>query len=103
MGGDPDPESQPPGHGALESPDRTPSPPKCVPVPERSGRNGLPEENLAPECWGAPRSSGHPGNTGPGSGGRPTLWGRVLLGSGPPLVPPAGQGLEEGKKRVDSS
>lgn len=41
--------------GALESPVRTQSLPKCVPVPERFGSAGLPEENLPPECWGALR------------------------------------------------
>lgn len=35
-------------------------------------------------------------------GCRPALWGRVLLVSGPLLIHTAGQGLEEGKKRVDS-
>lgn len=87
-GGDPDPAPRPLGPGALESPGRTPSPPKCIPVLERSGRAGLPGENLAREQAGAPRDRlGAPGTRSrEGVGLR---WGaRVWPGSGPPPVPP---------------
>lgn len=58
---------------------------------------------LAARVLGRPALVWAPRERGARCGGcRPPLWGRVLLGSGPPLIHAAGQGLEEGKKRVDS-
>lgn len=58
---------------------------------------------LAARVLGRPALIWAPREQGARCGGcRPPLCGRVLLGSGPPLIHTAGQGLEEGKKRVDS-
>lgn len=96
-GGDLDRAPLPLGPGALESPGRTPSPPKCIPVLEQSRRAGLPRENLAQE-GGAPRD--HLGT--PGTRPREGVGLRFGAAYGGAPVP-ACQGLEEGKKRVDSS
>lgn len=60
-GGDLDRARRPLGPGALESPGRTPSPPKCIPVLERPGAPGFPGKTWR-EKAGAPRDHlGAPG------------------------------------------
>lgn len=93
---------RPLGPGAMESPGRTPSLPKCILVSERSGRAGLPWENLAPQCRSAGRSPECPGNTGPGRGSASDS-GPRLAGLRTPSRPLSLPGLGGGKKRADSS